>query len=158
MDPFCCLSILSFLSPIQFSFVSFGPIANWLPQHMEVPRLGSNQSCSCQPMPQLQQRQIPGASATYSLWQRQILNPLSEARGKTCIFMDTSWVCNPLTHNGNSHMFFKEPYGHQTLLVVDPLKLSAFMSAGETVEANPSRQAAGCSPSSTGPRYSGICL
>ena len=26
-------------------------------------------------------------------WQRQILNPLSEARDWTCILIDTSWVC-----------------------------------------------------------------
>ena len=32
----------------------------------------------------------------------QILNPLSEARDRTCILMDTSWVLNLLSHNGNS--------------------------------------------------------
>ena len=34
--------------------------------------------------------------------QRQILNPLSEARDLICILMDTSWVHNPLSHKGNS--------------------------------------------------------
>ena len=34
--------------------------------------------------------------------QRGILNPLIEARDQTCIFMDISWVFNPLRHNGNS--------------------------------------------------------
>ena len=34
-----------------------------------------------------------------SLWQCQILNPLSKAR-------DTSWVLNMLSHNGNSYDFF----------------------------------------------------
>ena len=29
---------------------------------------------------------------TYSSWQCRILNPLSEARDRTCIIMDTSWV------------------------------------------------------------------
>ena len=28
-----------------------------------------------------------------SSWQRQILNPLSEARNQTCVLMHTSWVC-----------------------------------------------------------------
>ena len=28
--------------------------------------------------------------------------PLSEARNQTCILIDTSWVYNPLSHNGNS--------------------------------------------------------
>ena len=31
-----------------------------------------------------------------------ILNPLSEARDQTCILTGTSWVLNPLGHNGNS--------------------------------------------------------
>ena len=37
-----------------------------------------------------------------SLWPCQILNLLSEARDRTCILMDTSWVLNPLSHNRNS--------------------------------------------------------
>ena len=37
-----------------------------------------------------------------SLWQHQILNPLSEARDQTHNFMDASQVCNLLSHNGNS--------------------------------------------------------
>ena len=38
----------------------------------------------------------------WSLWQHQILNPLSEVRDPTCILMDTHLVLNPLSHNGNS--------------------------------------------------------
>ena len=37
-----------------------------------------------------------------SLWQHQILNSLSEARGQTHIRMDASQVLNPLSHSGNS--------------------------------------------------------
>ena len=37
-----------------------------------------------------------------SLWQCLILNPLSEARDGTHIFMDTGQVLNLLSHNGNS--------------------------------------------------------
>ena len=34
-------------------------------------------------------------------WQQhQILNPLSKARVQTCILMDTSWVCYPLSRDG----------------------------------------------------------
>ena len=52
--------------------------------HIEVPRLGagSNQSCS--------------------LWQFWILNPVREARDRTCILMSISQVLNTLSHNGNS--------------------------------------------------------
>ena len=40
-------------------------------------------------------------------WQHRILNPPSEARNQTCIFGDTTWVCNPLSHNGN---FLSTPF------------------------------------------------
>ena len=72
--------------------------------HMEVPRLGveselqlpayttatstPDQSCVC--------------DFHHSSQQRWILNPLSEARDQTHTLMDTSWVCNPLSHNGNA--------------------------------------------------------
>ena len=37
-----------------------------------------------------------------TLRQYWILNPLSEARDRTGILMDTSQVLNPLSHRGNS--------------------------------------------------------
>ena len=37
-----------------------------------------------------------------SLWQCWILNPLREARDRTHILMDASWVHNSLNHNVNS--------------------------------------------------------
>ena len=44
----------------------------------------------------------------HSSEQHSILNPLSKARDQTCNLMDTSWVLNPWSHNGNSpSMFFK---------------------------------------------------
>ena len=33
--------------------------------------------------------------------QRRILNPLSEARNRSCLLMDPSWILNPLSHSGN---------------------------------------------------------
>ena len=46
----------------------------------------------------------------------QILNPLSGVKDWTriCILMDTNWVCNSLSHNGNSSFFFP-PKDHQTV-------------------------------------------
>ena len=32
-------------------------------------------------------------------------NPLSEAKDQTCILMDTSWILNQLSHNGNLLIF-----------------------------------------------------
>ena len=40
------------------------------------------------------------------LWQLQIINPLIEARDWTCILLDTSWVLNQLSHNGNTLFAF----------------------------------------------------
>ena len=43
----------------------------------------------------------------HNLWQRQILNPPSEARDQTHILLDTSQILNPLSHhNRNSWKLF----------------------------------------------------
>ena len=62
---------------------------------MEIPRLGIES--------ELQLSAYTTATATpdsshvcdlrHSSWQRQILNPLREARDRTCILMDPSQVC-----------------------------------------------------------------
>ena len=83
-----------------FIFVLFFSVLHL--QHMEVPRLGGQSEL-----------QMPVcATATWDLshicnlhhssQQCWILNPLSKARDGTCVLMDTSWVCNPLSHKGNS--------------------------------------------------------
>ena len=79
-----CVCIHVQISPFSyFIFSSF-----WLhPQHMEVPRPGTESELQLQPMPPLP-------------------NPLSEARNQTCILMDNNWALNPLSHNGNSSFFF----------------------------------------------------
>ena len=53
----------------------------------------------------------------HSLWQHQTLNPLSRARGQTCILMDTSWVLNLMSHNGNSTWEFLIENGCQEFLL-----------------------------------------
>ena len=42
----------------------------------------------------------------HSSWQCLILNPLNESGDQTHILMDTSWVLNSLSHNGNSQIIF----------------------------------------------------
>ena len=74
---------------------------------MEVPRLGVKW--------ELQVPAYTTATATpdlshicklhCSLWQRCILNPLSEAGDQTPILMDMNQVLNPLSHNRNSNQF-----------------------------------------------------
>ena len=50
---------------------------------------------------ELQQCQIQAMSVTFTTaHSNQILNPVSEARGQSCISMDTTQV--PLSHSGNS--------------------------------------------------------
>ena len=74
-----CLSLFFFLGPD--------------PRHMEVPRLGFEselQLLACTTA-------MPNSSHICNLHrssqQRQILNPLNEARKWSCVLLDTSWVC-----------------------------------------------------------------
>ena len=74
---------------------------------MEVPRLGVES--------ELQLPAYTTATATpdesgicnlhHSSQQHQILNPLNEAKDQTHILMGTSWVCNLMSHKGNSITF-----------------------------------------------------
>ena len=83
-----------------FVFCFLGPPLG----HIEVPRLGVKS--------ELQLRVYTTAMATQEqsrLWdlhpnsrQHRILNPLSKARVRTCILMDTSPVLNPLSHKRSS--------------------------------------------------------
>ena len=68
--------------------------------HMEVPRLGVK--LELQLPAYATATAMPDPRPVWDLQQHQILNPLTEARNRTWILMDTSWVCNPLSHNGNS--------------------------------------------------------
>ena len=73
----------------------------WPPlQHMKVPRPGTNTKLKLQPMPQLQQRQI--------------LNPLLQARDHSGASTDTSKIINLLCHSRNSGLlsFLSNPFCH----------------------------------------------
>ena len=87
------------LSPFFFFFLL--GLYLW---HMEVARLGVKS-----------EPQLPAYATAITtpyprcIWdlcnswrQHRILNLLSEARDRTCILMYTSWILNPLSHNGNS--------------------------------------------------------
>ena len=76
-------------------------------QHMEVPRLGVELELQLPAYPTVTAMQDPSRICELgcSLWQRRIPNPLRKARDLACILMDTSWVLNPLSHNGNSLIF-----------------------------------------------------
>ena len=86
---------------------------------MEVPRLGVES--------ELQLPAYTAATATPdpsricdlhpSSRQLQILNPLNEARDRTRMLMDTSWVLTPLSHNGNSWSAADHILGWKTWLV-----------------------------------------
>ena len=68
------------------------------------PGQGLNRSCSHRPTPEPQQRGIWAivCNLHHSSGQCRILNTLSEGRDPTHILMNTSQVCNPLSHSGNS--------------------------------------------------------
>ena len=89
------------LSPIYIFFLFF--FLGLHLQHMQVPPLGVDSELKLQ----------TNATATVtpdpryvcelhcSSGQCQILHQLSKARDRTCILMNTSWLCNPLSHNRN---------------------------------------------------------
>ena len=61
--------------------------------HLEIPRLGLNQSSSCLPKPQPEQRDLSCiCDPCSSSWQFGVLNPWIEATDWTHVLLDTSWV------------------------------------------------------------------
>ena len=77
-------------------------------RHMEVSRLGVKShlqlpayaTATAMPDPSLI------CDLHHSSHQHWILNPLSKARDRTHILVDTSWVLNPLSHTRNSRSLF----------------------------------------------------
>ena len=78
------------------------------PQHLEISRPGTESELQLPAY--IKDTAMPDpshiCSLHHSLWQCWIFNLLSEARDRTHIFIDTSWVHNLLSHNGNSNFFF----------------------------------------------------
>ena len=71
---------------------------------MEVPRLGVQSEMQLPAYATVTATQDLGIDCDlyHSSWQRQISNPLSEARDQTLILMHTSWVLNLLSQIRNS--------------------------------------------------------
>ena len=99
-----------------FFFFFLGPHL-W---HMGVPTLGVESALQLPTYTTAKATLDPSCNRdlNHSFWQFHIFNPLSKARDRTRILMDTSQVLNPLNHNGNScfcisHVVFfsnKMPY------------------------------------------------
>ena len=85
---------------VCFSFLFFQDCTRVI---WKFPCQGLNWSCSCQPVPHPQQLRRRVSNLHHSSWQHQILNPLSEAKDRSCVLMDTSQVTTE--PHGNS-MFF----------------------------------------------------
>ena len=85
-------------------FVFLGPH----PRHMEVPRLGvkSELEPPAYTTGTAAQDLSRVCNLHHSSWQCWILNPLSEARDRTCVLMDSSQIPTPLSHNRNSLLIF----------------------------------------------------
>ena len=90
---------------IFYFFVFLGPHL----RHMEVPRLGvewklhlpaCTTATATPDLSRICDLHYTAHSNTGSF------NPLSKARDRTHIFTDTSWILNPLSHNGNSRFIF----------------------------------------------------
>ena len=96
---FPCPGLLSLSHLIFLFFLSWPHL--W---QVEVPRLGVRSELQLLPYATATAALDPSCmgSLCCSLRQCQVLNPLSEARNRTHILMETMLGSNPLSHNGNS--------------------------------------------------------
>ena len=95
------LSLLPSLLHLSLFFKFFLGLHLW---HMDVTRQGVKSQL--QLLPHTTAMAIPDPSCVcelcHSLQQQWIFKPLSKVRNRTYILIDTSWVLNLLSHNGNS--------------------------------------------------------
>ena len=89
---------------------------------------GSNRNYSCWPTPKLEQGQIRASSLTYTAAcsNARSFNPLSEARDRTRILMDTSRILNLLTHNGNSRFSIYFSFAFISILTISSILIITF--------------------------------
>ena len=88
-----------------FVFFFLGPHL----QHMEVPRLGAKSELALQGYTTATLNSSRICDLYHSSREHQILNPLSQARDRTHVLMDTSCTLNTLSHNCNSKSGFVWP-------------------------------------------------
>ena len=74
--------------------------------HMGVPRLGVKLELQLSATGTAMQDLSLIYELHHNSQQYWILNRLSEARDRTCIFMGTSWICYQVSHKGNLLLFF----------------------------------------------------
>ena len=88
----------------------FPPFLGLHLQHMEVPRLGVTLELSLPAYATATATPDPSHSCKlhHCLWQRWILNPLSEARDRTHVLMDTGWVRYCWAMTGTLFTFYFE--------------------------------------------------
>ena len=84
------LRLPGFFSFLFFWLFRVAPMAHGGSQPLATSTATPDPSCIC--------------NLYHSSGQRQILNPLIEARGQTCVLMDTSQISFLLSHNGNSQI------------------------------------------------------
>ena len=74
------------------------------PWHMGVPRLRVESELQLPAYTTVTAVQDPSrlCDLYHSSWQHWIPNPLSKAKGQTCILVDTSWIGFWLSHSRNS--------------------------------------------------------
>ena len=104
--PWICsyVSFTYFSHVVQTYFSFFFAFLGPYPRHKEVPTLGVESELKL--LAYTTATAKPDLRWVCDLWQHQILNPLSQARDWTHILTDTSQVLNPLSHSGNSSIFF----------------------------------------------------
>ena len=133
-----------FLPPFLLSFFlslpSFLSFLRLHLQHMEVPRLAVESELQ---LPAYSTATAPPGLSHIcdlccSLWQCQILNPLSGAGDQTHTLRDASWVLNPLSHNRNSLGFLSWSYENNTFLDVYTLRYLSVLSVSSSVFVFPS--------------------
>ena len=108
---FVLLNIMCLLWLLSFIFIFLFFIFSFLGLHLKHMVLGLGVESEAQLLPYTTATATKDPSHIcdlhHSSWQCQILNPLSEARDRTCILMGTNRIHNLLSHNGNSlNLFF----------------------------------------------------